>query len=199
MRPLLVTATGQFAGRGRGAAVWQNAPRALAASIAFRPVGWPSASSSLITLLAGIAATEVIEDADLKWPNDVMVSSEKVAGVLGESVDGVIIVGMGVNLWWPAPPSGFGAAFSDDPGVGEGRLLAERWAVALLALVDGGPDRWPIDRYRSLCSTIGAEVTWEPEGRGRATDVDRSGALVVETESGTIAINAGAVRHVRPS
>jgi biotin-(acetyl-CoA carboxylase) ligase len=86
---------------------------------------------------------------------------------------------------------------SDDPGAEEGPRLAERWAEALLRLIVAGPDRWPIDTYRRLCSTIGREITWEPNGSGRAIDVDLTGALIVETPSGRELLTSGAVTHVR--
>lgn len=44
-------------------------------------------------------------DASLKWPNDVLVGSRKIAGVLVErTVDGPTIVGMGTNLLQPEFP-----------------------------------------------------------------------------------------------
>jgi BirA family biotin operon repressor/biotin-[acetyl-CoA-carboxylase] ligase len=194
--PFLVTATGQSAGRGRSGAVWQNAPRALAASLAFRPVWDPRAFPS-VTPLAGIAAAEVIDGTTLKWPNDVLIGEEKVGGILAESSDGVVVIGFGLNLWWPNPPEGITAVHRNDPGTEEGPRLAERWAEALLLLTGAGPDRWPIDTYRRLCSTIGRAITWEPNGSGCAIDVDPTGALIVETASGRELLTSGAVTHVR--
>lgn len=194
--PVLVTATGQSAGRGRSGAVWQTAPRALAASLALRP-GWDSRAIPLVTILAGIAAAGVIESASLKWPNDVLIDEAKVAGLLAELADGVVVIGFGVNLWWPDAPDGVAAVHPDDPGAEAGPLLAERWAMSLLDLIEAGPDGWPIDAYRRLCTTIGREITWEPNGTGRAIDVDPTGALIVETPSGRERLTSGAVTHVR--
>ncbi|MXX65032.1 MAG: hypothetical protein F4Z36_08220, partial [Acidimicrobiia bacterium] len=39
--PLLVVARSQTRGRGRSGADWANAPRAVAASLGFRPI-WPT-------------------------------------------------------------------------------------------------------------------------------------------------------------
>ena len=148
--PLLVTATGQTGGRGRSGAVWQTAPRAVAASLAFRP-RWRSRELPVITLVAGVAAAEVIDGVSLKWPNDLMFGDAKVAGLLAELFDGVVVVGMGVNLWWPEPPPGVGAIHAEDPGPDAGRRLAERWTEALLPMIEAGPEHWPIGRYRRLC------------------------------------------------
>ena len=196
--PILVTASAQTAGRGRSGTVWDTAPRALAASLAFEP-GWPSHHLPSITLVAGVAAAEVMGGASLKWPNDVLVAGAKVAGLLAELSNGVVVVGMGVNLWWPDPPPGIAGLHAEDPGPDEGPALAERWADVLLGSIDAGPADWPIDAYRRLCTTIGREVTWEPAGHGRAVDVDQSGALVVETSEGVRLLTSASVSHVRPT
>ena len=194
--PLLVTATAQTAGRGRSGAAWQTAPRALAASLAFRP-GWDPQTVPLLTLIAGVAAAAVIEDTVLKWPNDVLKGDAKVGGILAELWDGVVVIGLGVNLCWPDAPAGVAAVHAEDPEEDAGPRLAERWTETLLALVDAGPDSWPIDSYRRICTTLGREITWEPSGSGRAVDIDPSGALIVETPSGRELLRSGAVTHVR--
>lgn len=196
--PVLVTAAVQTAGRGRSGSAWQTAPRAIAASLAFAP-GWPPAHLPTITLVAGVAAAAAIDGASLKWPNDVLIGGAKVAGLLAELSDGVVIVGMGVNLWWPAAPPGVAGIHSEDPGPVEGPRLAEGWATELLRLVEAGPAAWPIDDYRRLCTTIGRDVTWEPDGSGLAIDIDGSGALVVETAGGRRLLTSASVSHVRPS
>lgn len=194
--PVVVTARRQTRGRGRSGAPWENAPRAVAVSIAFRP-GWAMDRVYIVPLLAGIAAASVMEGTSLKWPNDVMDGEEKVAGLLGELVDDVFVMGMGVNLWWPDAPVGAGALHAADPGAEAGRHLAESWAVALLDLLAGEPDDWPIDRYRRLCSTLGREITWTPAGRGRAVDIGPFGALLVDTDGKRIALTSTSVSHVR--
>lgn len=194
--PLLVTAHEQTAGRGRSGSEWRTAPRAVAASLAFRP-GWPPDRIPLITLVAGVAASDHIEGSAVKWPNDILVSGRKVAGLLAELEDGTVVMGMGVNLWWPDAPDGVGAICADEPPTDTGPDLAERWASTLLDLVDAGPDSWPLDRYVSRCVTIGSDIAWEPDGRGRAVDVDPTGALMVDTPGGRRRLTSAAVRHVR--
>ena len=53
----------------------------------------------------GLAAAEVVEEelglwrsAQIKWPNDVMVNRRKVAGVLAEAREGVVVLGIGINV-----------------------------------------------------------------------------------------------------
>lgn len=193
---VLVVAGEQRRGRGRSARDWQTAPRAMAASLACRPE-WDAADLPLIPLLAGIAAGRVI-DCGLKWPNDVWVADDKVGGILVESSEGIVVTGFGLNLWWPDAPDGYGALHSDDPGSQRAVELAERWADELLGLIDAGPSDWPRDEYLAKSVTIGRDITWTPDGIGKAIDIAPDGGLIVTTPTGqTLTLHAGEVRHVR--
>lgn len=195
-KPLLVVAGRQRAGRGRSGRRWENAPRAVAASLAFTP-DWPRLTWPRLSLTAGLAARDV-SGFDLKWPNDLMVGGRKTGGLLAESGEDLVVVGLGINLWWPDAPSDFGALYGDDPGPETGVELAGRWADALLSRVDRGPDDWGIEEYRVACTTIGRHIRWEPGGEGVAVDVADDGRLVVETSGGRrIELASGEVREIR--
>jgi len=189
--PVLVAAERQTAGRGRGGAAWLSAPRALAVSLAFRP---SEDDLRPFSLMAGVAAARVLKDVGLKWPNDLMSDDAKVGGILVERADEVV-VGMGVNLWWPDAPERIGALHDDDPGAGLHARIAGLWAAELMRLVDA--DGWPLDEYRSLCSTLGKTISWEPEGRGNAVDVAGDGGLVVEVSGIRQTLTSGSIRHLR--
>lgn len=191
--PVLVVASGQSEGRGRGGSPWVTADRALAVSFAFRA---DRGESRPISLMAGVAAARAGLDIALKWPNDLMVSEVKVGGILVERTEDVVVVGLGVNLWWREPPQGMAALWEDDPGPGRHCGLGALWGAELAALLDD--DGWPRQEYIRLCSTLGREITWEPDGSGKAVDVDHSGALIVEDEDDELlTVTSGAVRHVR--
>ena len=198
--PVLVTATGQTAGRGRSGAGWETADRAVAASLAFAPE-WPPEALPRLTLVSGLAALDAIGAASvaLKWPNDVITPAGKVAGLLVESADGVVVAGMGANLYWREPPTGAAALHDHDPGVEAARALAERWGNGLLTRVAPGPEAWGRGEYAARCATLGAEIAWNPDGTGRAVGIAPDGGLVVETPTGVDTLRAGAVRHVRPA
>ncbi|HEU5111928.1 MAG TPA: biotin--[acetyl-CoA-carboxylase] ligase [Acidimicrobiia bacterium] len=189
--PVLVAAERQTAGRGRGGAAWMSAPRAVAASLAFRP---RVDDLRPFSLMAGVAAARGLEGVSLKWPNDLMLDGAKVGGILVERAEEVV-VGMGVNLWWPGPPEGIGALHDDDPGGGLHARIAGLWAAELMRLIDG--DGWPIDEYRSYCSTLGRTISWDPEGQGNAVDVAEDGGLVVEVAGARQKLTSGAIRHLR--
>lgn len=194
-RAVLVVAARQRKGRGRAGSRWTNAPRALAASLAFEP-GWRPDRLTVLPLVAGVAAARVT-GCDLKWPNDLLEDDRKVGGILVEASEGLVVCGMGLNLWWPHPPEGVGGLFDDDPGPDLGEDLARRWARQLLDLAEQGPAAWPIEEYRSRCVTIGRSITWKPDGVGVATDVAADGSLVVDTDRGRVDLRWGEVRHVR--
>jgi BirA family biotin operon repressor/biotin-[acetyl-CoA-carboxylase] ligase len=193
--PILVVAARQTRGRGRTGADWETAPRAMAASICFE-TAMPAEHRPVIALMAGLAAARVL-GARLKWPNDVLVAGEKAGGLLVESTGDLVVVGFGLNLWWPDAPEGFGAVYAADPGPDEARDVGERWAAELLSIHDDGWDEWQLAEYRERCDTLGREVTWDPDGRGTAVDVDVDGSLVVESGGEVLRLRSGAVRHVR--
>ena len=104
--PLLVTATEQTEGRGRDRRSWVSQPgKGLYTSLAF-----DIPTSNKLYLLALIAAISVIETLQeitglrfqLKWPNDILFQSKKIAGILIENtiVENRLscIVGIGINL-----------------------------------------------------------------------------------------------------
>ena len=198
-RPVLVSALGQHAGRGRSGADWQNADRSVAASLAFQP-GWPMDFLARVTLVAWLAATDVLPDSvGLKWPNDIMIGESKVGGILTEASDPVVVVGLGLNVYWASPLAGAGAVHASDPGEAHAHRIAERWALSLLDRVTAGPTGLSRDEYIQRCVTIGRAIEWEPKGSCTAIGVDEDGALLVETDAGVQALSSGGVRHVRPA
>lgn len=112
---LLVLAETQTAGRGRQGRRWIT-PRgaALAFSLVLRPALTP-AEASRVTMLAGLAACEAVEQAAgvpaaLKWPNDVLLDGRKAGGILVESgltEAGLayLVLGIGLNVSAAPPPA----------------------------------------------------------------------------------------------
>ena len=92
----------QTVGRGRYGRVWEAPPgTALLCSIILHPPAGRDAPE--LTLVGAIAAAEAVEGAtglatQIKWPNDVMLDRRKVGGVLGELRDGVVTLGIGINV-----------------------------------------------------------------------------------------------------
>jgi BirA family biotin operon repressor/biotin-[acetyl-CoA-carboxylase] ligase len=195
--PILVVAGRQTAGRGRSQRTWESAPRAMAASLAMRPT-WDLGSWPLIPLVAGLAAADTLEgEVTLKWPNDLLIGEDKVGGILVEGSDGVLVVGCGLNLWWPDAPAGSGALAVADPGPDAAEATATAWADRFLERMSAGPEKWGRTDYLARSATIGRRVTWEPNGEGEAIDLGDDGSLIVETTHGAQRLIAGEIRHLR--
>jgi BirA family biotin operon repressor/biotin-[acetyl-CoA-carboxylase] ligase len=95
----------QTAGRGRQGALWHDEPgSSLLVSYLLwdRPLQKPVGVFSLLVAVAIAEALEVVlpplPELQIKYPNDLMLNEHKVGGILIEIVNGVAIVGVGVNL-----------------------------------------------------------------------------------------------------
>lgn len=190
--PVLVLAAEQTRGRGRSGAEWLTADRALAASIAFHH---SADEARPLSLMAGVAAVRATSGTSLKWPNDVLVDGAKVGGILVERSEDVTVIGLGLNLWWAVAPQAMGALFTDDPGEEAHAQIGALWGAELMEAIDRTD--WAVEEYRAACVTLGRDITWEPEGSGRAVDVGSDGGLLVETSQGIESLYSGAVFHVR--
>jgi len=200
-RPVLVVADTQSAGRGRTGTRWEQADRAVAASLAFAP-DWPIETWPRLTLVAGLAAWDAVAaepdppEVALKWPNDLTLGAVKVGGIIAEADGAILVIGFGLNLWWRRPIEEAGALWDDDPGPAAAPRIARRWAGALFELVGAGPASWPRERYAARCATLGREISWDG-GTGRAVGIAADGGLEVDDGRGGIVLHAGAVRGIR--
>jgi BirA family biotin operon repressor/biotin-[acetyl-CoA-carboxylase] ligase len=93
----------QAAGKGRQGRVWESIEgNFLGSTIVQVHPGDPAAPA--LTLVAGLALIEAVEVAapgaplSLKWPNDLMLSDAKLAGILLERAGDRVVAGFGVNL-----------------------------------------------------------------------------------------------------
>ena len=145
---LTVFAESQRAGRGRQGRRWSSAPGlGLWFSVLLRP---PRGTAGPMALLAAAAVARAVEETvgqpvGVKWPNDVLLDGRKVAGVLIETTDGLVVVGVGVNANHRAedfPPELRSRAGSLALSLGR---PVDRVALAgrLLAHLDGFYRRWP--------------------------------------------------------
>ena len=112
---IVLVADYQTRGRGRRDRKWESPPKAsLLMSMLLRPK-CPPEEFAWLTPMAGLAVADVCREttgaeARLKWPNDVVVDDMKLAGVLAEAVPEAVVLGIGVNVYWPdakSQPTGF--------------------------------------------------------------------------------------------
>lgn len=210
--PYLILADEQTAGRGRGNNRWWSGEGALTFSLVLDPARIRAASLQAqhwprVALSAGVSLCEaVVElaphlDCGLKWPNDVLISGKKVAGILVEipparpPVPRRLVVGMGVNVnntLAEAPPEiqERGTALCDATGLEFDATLVlltwlARFAVNLAALADDDPTL--PSRWQSRCVLRGRSVelqAGERIVRGLCRGIDTDGALLLDTPTG---------------
>lgn len=223
---LVMVADHQTAGRGRLGRPWDDASREgrVRSLTVSTVVALPGANAGLVPLAVGLAIADAFRRAgaspSLKWPNDVLLPTPsgdlaKAAGVLVERhlVAGrdVLVIGTGLDLdWRHVERPGEAAAWTSvaeatGEEVDRGEVLADLLRGEAVWLRSAATEPTTLlGAYRDACATIGSDVEVAlPDGevlRGRASDIDPDGRLVVDgPDRGRVAVTAGDVRHVRPS
>jgi BirA family biotin operon repressor/biotin-[acetyl-CoA-carboxylase] ligase len=103
VREFIVLAERQTSGRGRNRRGWYSPQGGLYFSLVLRPDFDPGAFP-LLGLGMALAITKALDQlgleaqAQVKWPNDVLVNDKKIAGILSTSKNGYVVVGVGVNV-----------------------------------------------------------------------------------------------------
>ena len=206
----VVVADVQTKGRGRGRKKWESPKGGLWFSILLRP-NVPSAKLPLLQFLAAIATRKALENetglsVKLKWPNDLVLGSAKLGGILiesktlGDSVS-FAILGIGVNI---------NQSKSQLPPGAVSLRLVSRKQHDLRTLM-----RAILDQIRSSSDDLDnasriMEEWWHncihrplrvqvtlPKGAvsGISKGIDEDGALLIETDGGRIRkVSEGSLR-----
>jgi BirA family biotin operon repressor/biotin-[acetyl-CoA-carboxylase] ligase len=214
--PLLVLTNRQTAGRGRGTNRWWAAEGSLTLSLVMEaspaslsPQRWPQ-----LSLVAGLAICEALAELAprgewrVKWPNDVFLNGGKICGILCESVPGWndrLLIGAGININnsladAPLEIRECARALIDYDGCERGLT------AVLLAILDKLDERWAqlvresfaglASAYRERCLLTGKTLTVTAASAkivGRCRGIDEAGALILQTETGTVPVIAGTI------
>jgi BirA family transcriptional regulator, biotin operon repressor / biotin---[acetyl-CoA-carboxylase] ligase len=203
----IVTAEEQTAGRGRQGRAWVAPPgSALLLSVLLRDLGNAQAHLPLAAALAVCDACERAAPVScrIKWPNDVWIDGRKVAGILieGRPQEGWAVLGVGVNLSTregDLPPELRGIATSIAAAADSATVPALDDFLALLteSLEVRLADRPKaiVAAWRERDALEGQKVQWQ-SGEGIAQGINEDGALIVQTPSGRVFLDAGEV-HLR--
>ncbi len=191
----VVLARQQTNGRGRFGKTWFSPEQGLWMSVVLRPT-----NPALITIAAGVAVCEALHDCgvspSIKWPNDILLNNKKIGGILTETVDHHVIVGIGLNLniqSFPDDLSDVASSVYLETGQRIDRekvynrvcsqlercytMLIENQIDALLSL------------WRSHAMFLGHDVVVEQGDKkmtGTALDISESGALIVTLSDGRL-------------
>jgi BirA family transcriptional regulator, biotin operon repressor / biotin---[acetyl-CoA-carboxylase] ligase len=197
----LVTTDDQTAGRGRMGRVWLALPNE---QLALSLVLHPSFPPHLLVMASALAVAEAIEATTglrpgIKWPNDVLVEGRKICGILIETNGSVAVLGIGINVNGSLAGHPELAARATTLADALGHPVArEPLLIELLQRLDGlyttlqrggeQAQRQLREAWHARLTTLGQHITVQQVGRaiaGTATDVDESGALILQADDGT--------------
>ncbi len=170
----IVVADVQEKGRGRTSGrIWVAKPgESLLCTVLIRYPAF-SAIPKAVSLRAGLAAAQAIEDVDpslaghvfVKWPNDVLISTatsledepattRKICGVLCESDGKAVYIGMGINLSqsdFPPELSAKATSFRMETGHSPDRFdLLDKFILLLRSILNDQSDAWRDELDRRL-------------------------------------------------
>lgn len=205
----VVIADSQTGGKGRRGRLWASPAGAnLYCSVILRPPIMPYEAPQL-TFLSAVATARAIElttklTPEIKWPNDLLLSGKKVAGLLNEmsaETDGInfVILGIGVNLnmtadQFPIDLRHPATSLLLESGVRVDRtsftstMLKELGKLYADFLLQGfGPVR---EEWQQRCNANGRQVVVSDSGTectgGRFIGIDSDGALLLRADDDVV-------------
>jgi BirA family biotin operon repressor/biotin-[acetyl-CoA-carboxylase] ligase len=204
---LVVFAEEQTAGRGRAGNTWHSGrSESILCSIVLREEAESKLGAELLSLTCAVAVAEAIgkparDQAKIKWPNDIVLSGKKVAGILLEAKslrsECVYVVGIGVNCHQRKdsfPEKLQPIVTSMDI---ESRSVTDRVSLAkrLLTSLDDWLEIAQTDtekvthRWRQLSIQLGHRITLIFNGRtftGHCIGIDPEKGLILQLDRGGV-------------
>jgi len=208
----VVLAEHQTAGRARGGSWHCPSGRGILMSIALK-LALPARQQKLVAIMGAVAATEAVRRfgiaAQVKWPNDVVVSSDegerlrvkKIGGVLVERVErgeaaAVHVLGIGLNVNQSRAELPREAALKPTSMRIEGGQRFDRNAVCRAVLEEMnswyrrlamGQHERLLARWRQCSCLVGRAVEASVSGRvisGKVRGIRSTGELILEDAAG---------------
>jgi BirA family biotin operon repressor/biotin-[acetyl-CoA-carboxylase] ligase len=176
----------------------------------------PAQDALWISLAAGVAVLQGVREssgleADLRWPNDLLIGSKKFCGILTESQSRNAsvehaVVGIGINVNHAGFPLELRAVATSLRLAAGRELLREPVFAAVLRAFDReykflttqGPERLIADLHRGSTWIRGKHVHVPEQGGycGITCGLNPQGFLLVQTDSGVLTVMSGGVREV---
>lgn len=205
----VVIADRQTKGKGRLGRTWVSPPKKnIYMSVILRPEIEPKDATLLTIMTAVSCAKGVMKStglkAEIKWPNDLMISNKKLGGILTEmksDPDGIVfaVIGIGINVNsktkkdFPPDIRGIATSIKEELGKIQSRTFIiaeilkelEHWYNVLL-----NEGRKPLfDEWKRLSATLGRKVrvtAGDNVFTGVAEDIDKGGMLILRLPSGML-------------
>jgi len=196
----IVVAEAQTRGRGRLSREWLSPEGGIYCTLILRPRISP-VYAPRVNLMAAVAVATTIRklfglNAELKWPNDVLIAGRKVCGILAEmdaemDVVNCVNVGIGINANTSIPQ--FEKTVTSLRDV-LGRVISRK--ELLTALLVEIERRLPslmkadlLEEWKKLSATLNRDVRISSLGEeviGQAIDIDATGALILKSKDGSL-------------
>jgi BirA family transcriptional regulator, biotin operon repressor / biotin---[acetyl-CoA-carboxylase] ligase len=206
----VVLADEQTAGLGRLGRSWHSQAAAGIYSTTLLRLSLSPESVPLAALMLGLATADAISRStnlicDLRWPNDVLIDDQKVAGILAQLVEGYILAGIGININQASFPDGLRTPATSLLMKSGGREHSrEDILIHLLAaldsycslLIEEGP-RGILRSFTAASSyALHRRVTIEESGiEGLTAGLDENGFLLLRLDNGRLErITSGGIR-----
>ena len=204
----------QSAGRGRmGRSFFSPAYTGLYFTMLFDASDMTSEKMMCLTPAAAVAVIRTasalgVENARIKWVNDILLGGKKACGILAESFMAgekrFVAVGIGINLYTESFGEELSAIatsfFEGNAPASEREQTFKRATESLCAelcelkkYIDNGDFSY-MDEYRESSAVIGREVSYIKDGKesvGAVLGVDDFGRLSVRDTDGEISVLSG--------
>ncbi|MFA5033562.1 MAG: biotin--[acetyl-CoA-carboxylase] ligase [bacterium] len=191
----VVIADYQSKGKGTPGKIWFSPEGGIWLSVILKPK-----SASCISLMASVAVYETLKSLKLpvriKWPNDVMVNSKKISGILTEAHGkNNAIVGIGINLNISEFPDAL-KNIATSAMIEKNKVFNKQKVFNILikqldkkySLLKNKKGKL-LEEWKKYANIIGKQIKTNVSGElieGKVKDIDENGALMVEMAGGKV-------------
>ena len=184
-------------GRGRRGRQWLSPKGNLFCSLLVK-AGPSSNRSSELSFVVSLALYDLLSHyispshLSIKWPNDLLCQGKKIAGILLEQADDMIIIGIGLNVrYGPNDPNlNYEATSLKEEGLA---IASDSLIIPIVNAFDYQYSRWIkngfsdirlswLDKVRGLNQPIICRLEKGDEKKGIFIGIDDSGALLLKTD-----------------
>jgi BirA family biotin operon repressor/biotin-[acetyl-CoA-carboxylase] ligase len=205
----------QLGGRGRGDHAWHSAAgEGLYVSILLRPA-IPVARLPLLPLAVGLAAASAVRETadlevDIRWPNDLLIGSRKVGGILVEAKTDAsrvafAVAGIGINVHQRGFAANLSTPASSLDLEADRRISRQPLLVSLLKflqretleLLDSSATESIPRRVQEASTWVcgrSVQVHGPQACTGITAGLDHNGFLLVRTSVGLVTVQTGGLR-----
>jgi BirA family biotin operon repressor/biotin-[acetyl-CoA-carboxylase] ligase len=209
--PLWITAATQTAGRGRRGSTWVSKPGNLYATLLLTGPSAPAQAPQL-SFVAALALHDAVAQCapqlgpaqKVKWPNDLLLGGQKLAGILIEGENApvlTVVIGIGVNCAHHPDDTAYPAT---DLATAGALVTPEQMFAVLSDAMDRRLVQWARGEgfaairadWLKRAAGLGKEVRVrlpEREFSGRFEGLDDAGRLLVQQPGGIVPVTAGEV------